>query len=174
MWMLPHWRLTDRTPAFYDTESGSAIEQTAKVYGAMRDLINEYNKFADNLNKALQSFELEIKEDNECFKKCLTELVENYIKSIDLKIDKQDLKLKEAVESMTENIASTTASVLNDMRASGDLDQMIKDNILLVENRVSNIEATFITPEKLTSALPYWEYDSTTEELKLMNVAIKE
>ena len=174
MWMLPHWNLTDKHPAFYDTESGTATEQTAKVYGAMRELIGEYNKFADELNKALQSFELQTKEENECFKKCITELVENYIKSIDLKIDKQDLKLQEAVKSMTDNIATTTASILQNMRESGDLDQLIKDNILLVENRVSVIEATFITPEKLEQALPYWEYDSVTQELKLMNVAIKE
>lgn len=133
MWMLPHWTLTDNHPAFYDTESGSAIEQTAKVYGAMRTLIGEYNKFADNLNEALKGFELETKEEMECFKKCLTELIENYIKSIDLKIDKQDLKIEnyikatdlkidQAIEYMTDSIVSTTTEILNHAIAEGKIE----------------------------------------------------
>lgn len=113
MWLLPHWKLTDNFPAFYDTESGSAIEQTAKVYGAMRTLIEEYNKFADNLNKALESFELETKEDQECFKKCVTELIENYIKSIDIKIDKQDLKIDDAISQALSDVVSTTTELVN-------------------------------------------------------------
>lgn len=121
MWMLPHWKLTDNHPAFYDTESGSAIEQTAKVYGAMRTLIEEYNKFADNLNKALESFELETKEEQDCFKKCVTELIENYIKSIDIMIDKQDLKIDKAIQYMTDNIVSTTTELLNEAIEAGQI-----------------------------------------------------
>lgn len=121
MWLLPHWNLTDNHPAFYDTESGSAIEQMAKVYGAMQTLIDEYNKFADNLNKALQSFELETKEEQECFKKCVTELVETYIKSIDITIDKQDLKIDNAIKYMTENIVSTTTELVNEAISKGQI-----------------------------------------------------
>lgn len=41
---LPHWVVNDNRPAFYDTESATAIEQTAKLYGAMSEVIDEVNK----------------------------------------------------------------------------------------------------------------------------------
>ena len=121
MWRLPHWFLTDKRPAFYDTESGSAIEQTAKVYGAMQTLIDEYNKFADSVNKALEGFELETKEEQECFKTCITNLIETYIKSIDLAIDKQDLKIDNAIAYMKDNIVSTTTNVIQDAIDKGTI-----------------------------------------------------
>ena len=33
---LPKWILTNKFPAFHDTESLTAIEQTARVYGKIR------------------------------------------------------------------------------------------------------------------------------------------
>lgn len=40
---MPNWCITDKHPAFYDTESATAIEQTAKLYGAMQNLIDTFN-----------------------------------------------------------------------------------------------------------------------------------
>lgn len=121
MFVLPHWVLTDKHPAFYDTESGSAIEQTAKVYGAMREFIKEYNVFVDKVNKALEKHELETQAEQDCFKACITQLVETYIKSIDIKIDKQDLKINNAIAYMTENIKQTATDVLNDAVEAGTI-----------------------------------------------------
>lgn len=100
MQLLPKWVLTNERPAFFDTESGSAIVQTARVYGAMQELIKEYNAFADATNKIITEFKAESAEEMECFKRCLTELIENYIKSIDIKIDKQDAIIAEEMQRM--------------------------------------------------------------------------
>ena len=112
MRFLPHWALTDRHPAFYDTESGSAIEQTAKVYAAMNELIKEYNAFVDEINKGISDFEAATVKDSEAFKTCITNTVEKYIKSIDIMIDKQDLKIDNAIEYMKDNIISTTTAIV--------------------------------------------------------------
>lgn len=112
MRLLPHWALTDKHPAFYDTESGSAIEQTAKVYAAMQELIKEYNSFVDEINKGISDFEAATVKDAESFKACITATVEKYIKSIDIMIDKQDLKIDNAIEYMKDNIISTTTAIV--------------------------------------------------------------
>lgn len=116
MWQLPYWHLTDRRPGFYDTESGSAIEQTAKVYRAMRDLIEEYNSFVTLVNKSIEGFELESKEDQEQFKKCITEIVSNYIQAIDIKIDNQDMHIERAIDQMRND----TTEAINTMNLEFD------------------------------------------------------
>ena len=36
---LPDWVVTDTQKAFYDLESSTAIEQTARLYGKMQELV---------------------------------------------------------------------------------------------------------------------------------------
>lgn len=59
---LPHWVLTNNQPAFYDTESVTAIEMVAKIYGKMEELVNAYNDFVDEVNGHLTEQDKEIAE----------------------------------------------------------------------------------------------------------------
>ena len=113
MYLLPRWVLTNPKPSAYDSESATAIQMVAKVYKAMNDLIEEYNKFADEVNSKILEYQNSLTEDNEEFKECITKTVENYIKSIDIKIDKQDLVIQNAVDYMKENIVDTTNELVN-------------------------------------------------------------
>lgn len=121
MYLLPHWVLSDKYPAFYDTVSGSGIEQTAKVYAAMREFIKDYNDFVEKFNKSLDEFELKTKAEQDCFKACITQLMETYIKSIDITIDKQNLKIDDAIQYMKDNINETTLSIINAAMAAGTI-----------------------------------------------------
>ena len=56
---LPKWVLTNEYPAFYDTESVTAIEMVAKLYGKMEELITTYNEFVDEINKTIADFDFE-------------------------------------------------------------------------------------------------------------------
>ena len=49
--LLPDWIFTNPRPSIYDTDSGTAIEMVAKVYGAMKDLQENYNLFTEEINK---------------------------------------------------------------------------------------------------------------------------
>lgn len=121
MRLLPKWALTDKFPAFYDTESGSAIEQTAKVYAAMQELIKEYNSFADNVNQIISEFKTESEKENECFKVCVTNLIENYIKSIDLMIEKQNLKIDDSIVFIKNNLDESIKTLAEEMLANGEI-----------------------------------------------------
>lgn len=121
MFQLPHWVLSDKFPAFYDTVAGSGIEQSAKVYGAMREFIKDYNDFVEKFNKSLEEFELKTQAEQDCFKACITQLMETYIKSIDITIDKQNHKIDNAVSYMKDNIEASTREVVNQAMAAGTL-----------------------------------------------------
>lgn len=148
MRLLPHWVLTDLNPAFYDTESGSAIQQTAKVYAAMNELIKEYNGFVDEINKRITEFENGIIKSESDFKNCIIKTANNYINSLDIKIDKQNLTISEAIARQDNTIAEAVA--------------YMKDNITATTTNIVNaaISAGTIT---ITET-----YDETTESLNII------
>lgn len=158
--LLPLWVLTNKQSAFYDSESGTALEQTARVYAKMQELIEDYNKFATEVNKIITDYSTDMDASYDCFKTCITELVENYIKSIDLKIDNQDMVIADAVSYMTNNLKTNVYAFMEELKASGELDQAILDGFNGLATRVETLEKTEYR----------LEHDPDTEELRLVKI----
>lgn len=140
---LPNWVLTNLQSAFYDSESGTILQQMARVYSKIEELINIYNEFACEVNRYIKEFEDGIIEDFECFKNCIIKTMNDYIESIDMKISLQDLKISEAIERqdqaildkfesqdevienavnyMRDNIVETTTTLINQAITNGDI-----------------------------------------------------
>lgn len=65
--LLPKWVLPPTLPSIYDCESFTALEMVSKLYGAVNELITEYNKTVEQLNgfqeaekAAREEFELKV------------------------------------------------------------------------------------------------------------------
>lgn len=82
---LPKWNLT-LCPPLYDTASKSPIEMTAQVYGKMRELVEEYNKFSSELEKAFEDYTYNTTSNMEEFKNNITCIMQSYIESVDSKL----------------------------------------------------------------------------------------
>ena len=54
--LLPAWVLPPTLPSIYESESATALEMVAKVYGATKQMVEDYNKFADEINKEISEF----------------------------------------------------------------------------------------------------------------------
>lgn len=81
---LPKWVIANPFPAIHDFESLTVLEQVARVYGAVNELISEYNKTVEQLaqyeqqeTKAREDFELKITKVMNEFMCCM----ENYLKT---------------------------------------------------------------------------------------------
>ena len=109
---LPHWVLTDLQPAFYDCESATAVQQTAKIYAKMQELISLYNEFTNQVNQYITEFEDGIIKDFNCFQNCVIKTMNDYIESIDMKIELQDNNIQEAIDYMKNNLVSTVTNTL--------------------------------------------------------------
>lgn len=109
---LPKWVLTNRFPSVYDSESATCIEQTARLYGAMQSLIEEYNQFAENVNSVIDTFVDNSETDQAQFKAEITKIMHNYIQSIDIKIN-------DAINYMKTNIEDTTSKIVGEGIESG-------------------------------------------------------
>lgn len=110
MKLLPHWTLTGSNPAFYDTESATAIEQTAKVYGAMQTLIEEYNTFAERMEKTIEDFIQDTNTDMETFKVGIRQEFQDFIDVVDMRL-----------QQLESDVASTTTQMVNDAINSGKI-----------------------------------------------------
>ena len=118
---LPYWVLTDLQPAFYDSESGTVLQQTSRMYAKLQEALNEFNNYAKQVNKYITEFENGIISDFECFKNCIIKTMNDYIESIDMKVNIQDTRISEAINYMKDNIIETATNIINQAIENGDL-----------------------------------------------------
>lgn len=121
MYKLPKWILTDPTPALYDAENGTVIEQTAKIYKAFNELVDEYNNYVENLNKHIDEFETGLVKDQEAFKVGIRQEYQDFINTVDLKIQSQDAVIADAVNYMKTNLHNSIKALLTSMSVAGEL-----------------------------------------------------
>ena len=102
MQLLPKWVLPPTLPAIYDLESATALEMTAKVYGAMQTLIEEYNKFADSVNTTMETFTEDEAEARKKFETDITTLYRQFSCQMDsyLRLNLDDTATKVIIEGM--------------------------------------------------------------------------
>lgn len=75
------------------------------------------------MEKEMLNHQLHLKEMRELddFKKCITNIVENYIKMIDTKISTQDLEIQKATLYMVDNISKTASEFLTNLFEKGKI-----------------------------------------------------
>ena len=153
--LLPNWTLTNLQPAFYDSESATVLQQMAKVYAKMQELLSDYNNFVKEVNTYIEDFENGITKDFNCFKNCIIETMNNYIATIDTKINLQDSNIADkfseqdtlianAINYMKDNIVETTTDVINQAIENGT----IKADLLLEYNPINESLTFRIEPEE--------------------------
>lgn len=167
--LLPHWCLTGGKQAFYDTESGDSIEQTARVYAAMRNLQEEYNKMVDELNKTITDFMKSTTKNYEEFEEHINKIFHDYIIKIDTKIAHQDRVIADAVNYMKTNLSTSITDLINEMRETGELTEDILNAFEDFTIRLKTLEDYDLNTrlETLENKNTYFSYNDLTQELEL-------
>lgn len=98
---LPNWVLTETYPAFYDSESLTAIQQTARLWARVQELITAYTEFVTEITNRVEEYERGVDDDIDAFKTYVNE-----------KIAEQDGKIDEALADLEEALAGLDATVV--------------------------------------------------------------
>ena len=136
---LPHWVLTNYQSAFYDSESGTALQALARIYPKIEELITDYNNYAKQLDSYITDFANGLIKDFDCFKNCIIKTMTEYIESIDTKMsvqdsmiadkfNEQDTNIENAIQYMKDNIVATATTIINQAIENGDLNVGIEYN----------------------------------------------
>ena len=78
MQVLPKWIIANPFPALHDFESLTVLDQTARIYGAMNQLIDEWNKMIQQLS----DFERAETESREEFELNMTKVIREFMCSL--------------------------------------------------------------------------------------------
>ena len=79
---LPPWVETGLQPAFYDKESGTVLQQTARMYARVNMLIRLFNKLAKQTKDEIERFEDEVNTEVQRFEDEVDTRVTNFENSV--------------------------------------------------------------------------------------------
>lgn len=145
--ILPVWVLPPTLPSFYEAEGMTALESAAKVYGAMREMITDYNKFVEEINEQIRilndSTSTEIQEIRESVEKRL----QCKFYDLDAKMGEIKAELRVYAREYMEQIAPDTLP---------DVTTADNDKLLGVKNGVwTPVTATDMKYDPATESLTF-------------------
>ena len=118
---LPPWVETNIQPAFYDKESGSVLQQTARMYAKVNCLVRMFNKLSKETKETVDEYIAKFVE--------LKDFVDTYFENLDvqeeinIKLDEmaEDGTLQEIIETYLQANVTWTFDTVADMKASTNL-----------------------------------------------------
>ena len=100
---LPPWAETGLQPAFYDVESGTVLQQTARMYDKVNQLTRLFNEFTETVTNEVNTFEDNVNGTVDDYIEKFNQLkdfVDDYFDNLDVQ-EEIDHKLDEMVEDGT-------------------------------------------------------------------------
>ena len=118
---LPPIALTNNQPAFYDIESATAVGMVAKFYTYLQNMITDYNSLVTEINNEIENFEKSTNKNYEEFTQCVKDLIDNFIESVNIKIDLQNTTIQNAVDYMKNILETSVATLFEQALNNGDI-----------------------------------------------------
>ena len=87
---LPPWVETGLQPAFYDKESGTVLQQTARMYARVNMLIRMFNKLSKQTKEEIEEFEKFLLKNKSKFLITISSKNKNYTNLTDEELDEID------------------------------------------------------------------------------------
>ena len=147
--VLPPWVETGLQPAFYDLESGTVLQQTARMYAKVNEIAtgystfttnvtNEVNRFEQDTNDEIERFEQDTNDEIKRFEGVVNNTVEEYIQKFN--------DLHDYVEDYFDNldVQKEINNKLDEMASDGTLADIIslylQSNATMTYNTVADLK----------------------------------
>lgn len=114
MQKLPAWVVANKYPAFFDLESNTAIEQTARLYGAVNTLIENYNTFISVVEEEITTMVEQYALDNETHEVAVRQIMQDFFDSVETSLQLQNSKIEAIENSFVDNLSKTVTQAIND------------------------------------------------------------
>ena len=130
--ILPPWVETGLQPAFYDLESGTVLQQTARMYAKVRELTEAFNTFTENIINEVTTFEQNTNNTVEEYIQKFNDLhdyVQDYFDNLDVqeeinnKLDEmaEDGVLQEIITAYIQSNVAWTFNNVSEMQSATNL-----------------------------------------------------
>ena len=115
--LLPKWHLHGNRPTFYDTDAVTMLELASTLHGSMNTLIDDYNKFVDNVNETISELMKATEQDQEVFKTAIRQEFQDFIDIVNLKVAKMENDLEFTIKNMN----AITEEIVNEAIREGKI-----------------------------------------------------
>ncbi len=127
MRLLPKWALVDPPSAIYDFTSVTPLQQTARVYAKMQEMIREYNTFAETINAEIISFIGSSEQEISNFKKSVEDRIRCKFEAMDAAFSKMQVDMtkyadEKILEIYDQYVGDQLSQIVNEKIASGDIE----------------------------------------------------
>ena len=135
--LLPPWIETGLQPAFYDKESGTVLQQTARMYAKVNELITGFDDLSKDTHDTVEEYIDKFNELNDDFVE-LHDYVEDYFENLDVqteinnKLDAmvEDGTLAEMIDPVLEAFEAEIRDQVNTIGDVTNLQTVLKDNVV--------------------------------------------
>lgn len=174
--LLPHWALIHAKYDFDDVESGTATEMTARLYKTIKNLIDDYNEFIDEVNKTISEFLNSTDADKDEFMKHIDKVVHDYIIALDMKYDHQDKVIEDAVSYLKTNLGDSITEAVRELSETGELNEYIMGAFESIFEGMNNLTNKYNTlDENIThNNNSIFDLDNAVKDIQASIVAINE
>lgn len=152
---LPPWVETGLQPAFYDKESGTVLQQTARMYARVNMLIRMFNKLSKNTKTEVERFEEVVNTRVTNFENSVNATVADYIEQFN--------QLHDYVHDYFDNldVQEEINNKLDDMVEAGILQEIIttyiQSNVAWTFDNVAEMKlATNLTDDSFAQTVGFY------------------
>lgn len=136
MQKLPNWVVANKFPAFYDTESLTSIEQTARLYGATNTLIENYNTFISIVEEELANFLEDYQHNNEVHEVSIRQLIQDFFDSVETALQLQNSRITAIENTFGTNIENAINKAIKNgsLNIALKLDEATEQLLLVISD----------------------------------------
>lgn len=92
---LPHWIYTDLRPAFYETESLTAVEMVARLYKHIQEHTDKLNEYCHDVDTFVADYKEFMEKDIEAFKIAIEQKHEDFTEVLNTRYESLELLCKD-------------------------------------------------------------------------------
>lgn len=149
--VLPPWVETGLQPAFYDLESGTVLQQTARMYAKVNEIATGYSTFTTNVTNEINQFEQDTNDEIERFEQATNDEIERFEGVVNDTVEEYINKFNELHDYVHDYFDNLDVQE----EINNKLDAMVEDGTLqeIIENYLQpNVTWTFDTVADMKSA----------------------
>lgn len=128
---LPPWVETGLQPAFYDMESGTVLQQTARMYAKVQQLTRLFNEFSEDVSNEVNNFEHDTNTEIERFEQATNDEIERFEGVVNHTVEDyidRFVALKDFVDDYFDNldVQEEINNKLDQMAEDGEFDEILE------------------------------------------------
>lgn len=176
--VLPPWVETGLQPAFYDLESGTVLQQTARMYAKVNEIATGYTTFTTNVTNEINQFEQDTNDEIERFENATNDEIERFENATNDEIERFENATNDEIERFEGVVNDTVEEYIGKFNDLHDYVEDYFDNLDVqqeINNKLDDMVEQGTLQEIITTYIQSnvaWTFDTVAEMQSATNLIV--